>query len=99
MAAAVLVTIVAIFLWLALPPRQLALQAPFSDGAVPGILHIHSVRSDGRGTRDEIASAAARAGLKFIVITDHGDATRAVEPPIYREGVLCIDGTEISTSG
>ena len=31
-------------------------------------------RSDGRGTPDEIAAAAARAGLKFVVFTDHGDA-------------------------
>ena len=46
------------------------------DGTVPGVLHIHTNRSDGRGTPDEIAAAAARAGLKFVVFTDHGDATR-----------------------
>ena len=98
-AAAVLVIVAAIVLWTILPARQLALQTPFSDGSVPGILHIHSVRSDGRGTPEEIARAAARAGLKFIVITDHGDATRTPDPPVYRDGVLCIEGTEISTSG
>ena len=27
-----------------------------------------------------------RAGLKFIVVTDHGDATRAPDAPVYREG-------------
>ena len=97
--AAVFLIVAAIVLWTRLPPKQLALAPSFSDGTVPGILHIHSVRSDGRGTPEEIAHAAARAGLKFIVITDHGDATRKPDAPVYREGVLCFDATEISTSG
>lgn len=99
MATAVLAAAVAVFLWTALPPKQLALAAPFDDGSVPGILHVHSVRSDGRGTPDDIARAAAHAGLKFVVITDHGDGTRAPDPPVYRDGVLCLEGTEISTAG
>ena len=48
---------------------------------------------------DEVASAAARAGLKFVIFTDHGDATRDPDPPHYRDGVLCIDAVEVSTSG
>src|SRR5438876_8747406 len=99
MAAAVLVTVVAIFLWVRLPEKQRVLPNTFPDGTVAGVLHIHSSRSDGRGTVEQIAHDAARAGLKFIVITDHGDATRPPDPPVYREGVLCLDGTEISTSG
>jgi hypothetical protein len=98
-ATAVLLAAVAVVLALTLPPKQLLLSAPPPDGTVPGILHIHSVRSDGRGTLDEIARAAARAGLKFIVVTDHGDATRAPDPPVYRSGVLCLDAVEISTRG
>jgi hypothetical protein len=31
------------------------------------------------------------------VITDHGDGTRAPDPPEYLHGVLCIDSVEIST--
>ena len=99
MAAAVLATVVAIFLWARLPPAQQRLASTFADGTVAGVLHIHSSHSDGRGTPGQIAHDAARAGLKFIVITDHGDATQAPEPPVYREGVLCLEGTEISTSG
>ena len=34
-------------------------------------------RSDGSGTVDAIAAAAARAGLQFIILTDHGDGTRS----------------------
>ncbi len=36
-----------------------------------GNVHIHSTYSDGSGTVEEIAGAAQRAGLDFIVITDH----------------------------
>ncbi|HUK34080.1 MAG TPA: hypothetical protein VLV86_09235 [Vicinamibacterales bacterium] len=97
LAVAVLVTVAAIFLWTRLPPKQQSLTATFSDGTVPGALHVHSSRSDGRGTPEEIAHDAARAGLKFVVITDHADATAVPAPPVYREGVLCLEGTEIST--
>ena len=62
-----------------------------------GAYHVHSTRSDGTGTLDEIAAPRARAGLQFVVVTDHGNGTRAPEPPAYRSGVLCIDGVEIST--
>jgi hypothetical protein len=86
------------FAALTLPPEQLALE-PFEDGSVAGILHIHTNRSDGRGAPEDIAATAARAGVRFIVFTDHGDATRPPDPPVYRSGVLCIDGVEISTAG
>lgn len=65
---------------------------------VKGAYHIHSERSDGTGTADEIAEAAQRAGLHFVIITDHGDGTRAPDPPTYRAGVLCIDAAEVSTT-
>ena len=45
-----------------------------------------------------IAAAAARAGLQFIILTDHGDATRTPDPPAYRSGVLTIDGVELNTT-
>lgn len=98
LATAALVAAVAVFVGFTLPPKRLALAAP-TDGSIPGILHIHTNRSDGLSGPDEIAAAAARAGLKFIVFTDHGDATRTPDPPAYRSGVLCLDGVEISTNG
>ena len=99
LAAAVLATVAAIFIWARLPPKRQLLSSTFDDGTIAGVLHVHSNRSDGRGTPEQIAHDAAKAGLKFVVITDHGDATRQPDPPIYREGVLCLEGTEISTSG
>jgi hypothetical protein len=93
-----LVAAVAVLVVATLPPRRQMLGA-IADGTIPGIIHVHSNRSDGSSSPDDIAAAAARAGLKFLVFTDHGDATRTPDPPIYRSGVLCLDGVEISTTG
>ncbi|MBI4887158.1 MAG: CehA/McbA family metallohydrolase [Acidobacteria bacterium] len=86
--------------YLALPPRAdpPPAGAGAAAGSVRGAIHIHTSRSDGTGTVDEVAAAAARAGLHFIILTDHGDATREPDPPQYRAGVLCIDAVEISTA-
>lgn len=84
---------------ISLPSARLPLETPFADGTVPGILHVHTNRSDGRSSPDDVAAAAARAGLKFVVFTDHGDGTRTPDPPAYRSGVLCLDAVEISTTG
>ena len=97
LAAAVLA---AAFLFLALPLPQQASPLPVSTPGVPtalGSFHIHTNRSDGSGSPDDVAAAAARAGLNFIVLTDHGDGTRKPDPPQYRHGVLVIDGVELST--
>jgi hypothetical protein len=98
LATAALVAAVFVYGALTLPPARVSLAAA-DDGTVAGIAHVHSNRSDGRGTPDEIAAGAARAGLKFVVFTDHGDATRMPDRPAYRSGVLCVDGVEISTTG
>jgi hypothetical protein len=95
---AALAAAVAVWSALTLPPRRLTLVAR-QDGTIPGIIHVHTNRSDGLSGPDEIAAAAARAGLAFVVFTDHGDGTRAPDPPSYRAGVLCLDGVEISTTG
>src|SRR5665213_1247433 len=44
------------------------------DGTVAGVIHVHTNRSDGRSSPDEVAQAAAHAGLTFLIFTDHGDA-------------------------
>jgi hypothetical protein len=95
---AALAAAVAVFVALTIHPRRLTLP-PADDGTIPGVIHIHTNRSDGLSGPDEIAAAAARAGLKFVVFTDHGDATRRPDAPAYRSGVLCLDGVEISTTG
>ena len=87
---------------LTLPHGRVRLQpsrGPEAAPVVAGAFHIHTIHSDGTGTPDEIAAAAARAGLEFVVFTDHGNGTRAPAPPQYRSGVLCLDGVEIATTG
>ena len=95
----------AVFVWIVgtLPARPATASGPIDEAirrrTIAGAIHVHSTRSDGSGNRAEIAAAAAAAGLRFVIVTDHGDATRLPDPPAYIHGVLCIDAVEISTSG
>jgi hypothetical protein len=95
--AAAFVAAVVVFAGLTLPPRAARLTATLPPTYVMGGYHIHTNRSDGTGTVEDVAAAAARAGLAFVIFTDHGDATRVPDPPTYRDSVLCIDAVEIST--
>jgi hypothetical protein len=76
-----------------------ALDVSVQVATIPGAYHVHSRASDGTADRETIAAAAARAGLRFVVFTDHGDGTRTPEAPRYAHGVLCLDAVEISSSG
>jgi hypothetical protein len=91
-----------LILALGLPPRAIHVPAPsWQPGrtVVAGAFHVHTNQSDGAGSIDDVAAAAARAGLQFVIVADHGDGTKMPVPPAYRSGVLCLDGVEISTSG
>src|SRR4030095_16673142 len=96
-----LLAVISVGVYVALPqaPRVLPPSPAGFKPPVRGVVHVHTRRSDGTGTVNDVAAAASRAGLAFVVITDHGDATRGPALPIYREGVLCIDAVEISTDG
>ena len=93
--AAALVTAV----WVLLPAGARRLDAPADPRVISGAIHVHTRRSDGAGTVDDVARAAAAAGLGFVVITDHGDGTRPPDPPQWRHGVLIVDAVELSTTG
>jgi len=92
---------VGVFLFALVPPSSAKIDlAGWDDLAartIPGAYHVHTTRSDGHGDKAAVAAAAARAGLKFVVLTDHGDGTRPPDPPEYLSGVLMIDAVEIST--
>ena len=103
-----LLLVAAVLVWAAwalvtLPPESAALRVPVPGPGDPvvvrGAYHVHSVASDGTGTAEEIAAAAARAGLRFVILTDHGDAYTRPSAPRYLGSVLCIDAVEISTAG
>lgn len=60
---------------------------------VAGNLHVHTVYSDGTGLHREVAEAGARAGLDFVVVTDHNVWVDGVEG--YYDGVLLLVGEEV----
>ena len=91
--------LLALYITATLPPRATELATPLPATSIAGAFHVHTSRSDGSGTPEDVAAAAARAGLRFVVLTDHGDATRQPDPPVYRDGVLVIDAVEVGTLG
>ena len=98
LATAVVMAAVAVFVLSTLPPRAARPSAAANRSALAvGAWHVHSSRSDGSGSVEEIAAAAAGAGLDFVILTDHGDGTRAPDPPRYVHDVLVIDAVEINT--
>ncbi|RME36624.1 MAG: hypothetical protein D6793_05460 [Thermoflexia bacterium] len=58
-----------------------------------GNLHVHTVYSDGTACHREVALAAARAGLDFVVVTDHNVWVDGLEG--YYDGVLLLVGEEV----
>ena len=91
--------VAALVLLAALPPAPRGLP-PLAEGLktpIRGVIHVHTNRSDGTASVDDVLRSAAQAGLQFVIVTDHGDGTRAPDLPDYRNGVLYIDAVEIST--
>ena len=92
---------VSVFVFLLAPAAPVRVETAGWDAlaarTAAGAYHVHSTRSDGHGDPDAIAAVAAHAGLKFVILTDHGDGTRPPDPPQYRQGVLLLDAVEIST--
>lgn len=60
-----------------------------------GAIHIHTTHSDGTSNIKQIAKAAKKAGLKWILITDHNNLAGLKEEGWY-DGVAVIVGEEIS---
>ena len=89
--------VVAMWTWTALPPARGGTTGTPIAGDVRVAYHVHSQRSDGTGTIEQIAAAAVQAGVAAVVLTDHGDGTRVVDAPRYLAGVLIMDAVEVST--
>lgn len=78
-------------------PRALVGEVP-ADGyaRAAGVVHVHTTLSDGGGTPEQVIRAARAAGLAFVAITDHNNLD-AKPREGYRDGVLVLVGTELST--
>lgn len=83
-----------VLLWKPLPVAGAAPADGFTR--VAGILHVHTRVSDGAGTPEEVIAAAQRAGLAFLVITDH-NALDAKTLEGRHGDVLVLVGAELST--
>lgn len=55
--------------------------------------HVHSIYSDGAATHQEIAAAAANAGLNFVIVTDHNVRAEGLEA--YYGRTLLLVGEEV----
>jgi len=64
-----------------------------------GVYHVHTRFSDGHRSADDVAAIGARAGLDFVILTDHGAPN---EPSLAaqgrKSGILLLAGCEISSS-
>ena len=60
-----------------------------------GNIHVHTLHSDGTEPTEEVARAAQKAGLDFIVITDHNVLYKEEEG--YYHDVLVLIGEEVHT--
>ena len=60
---------------------------------IAGNLHMHTPFSDGEWYHDQIAGAAAAAGLDFVVVTDHNAWVQG--PEGYHGNVLVLVGEEV----
>ena len=101
-AAALAAVLVALGAWRAsvLPTPWTARGAPPSAvREVRVAYHVPSNRADGTAAAAKRAAAAAAAELEAVNLTDHGDGTRATDPPRRLDGVLVVDAAEIGSWG
>jgi hypothetical protein len=93
----VIVVLVVIIIFPIMSYKQEINRTPLPKEYKKGVYHMHTVFSDGRGTIEDIARAAAPMDLDFIIVTDHGrpnrDASAATK---FSNGVLVIGGSEFS---
>jgi len=80
--------------WHSLPVRPETMPDQFTR--VTTVLHVHTQLSDGGGSVEDVQRAAAEAGARVIVLTDHNTLAGKAAEGYSHKGVLTIVGTEIS---
>jgi hypothetical protein len=98
------IVVAAYVIWLAAavvrfnpPPAAAAAGGPPYE--ITGVYHVHTRFSDGHATPAEVAAAAAKRGLDFVILTDHGNPNReSLAAQGRRDGVLLLAGSELSVN-
>ncbi len=76
-------------------PKWLGLRRPGS-GMTVADLHVHTQRSDGTLSLDEVPAAARRGGLDAVAVTDHDRLSPDLDAPVTtREGITVVHGIEL----
>ncbi len=77
-----------------------AANEPLRRGAAwyAGVLHAHTVHSDGTLTTAALEQKAVDERLDFLAITDHNNTTHQLDQPARRD-LLVIRGEEVTTPG
>lgn len=63
-----------------------------------GVVHVHTIASDGSGTVNDVMEAAEHANLSFVAITDHNVAMTTEELALDPPDLPIISGEEIGTT-
>ena len=61
----------------ALPPGRLSSAQPVRDGTIAGVVHVHTNRSDGLSSPDEIAAKLEKLralGVEYVLLNGGGPA-------------------------
>jgi hypothetical protein len=88
--------------WLPDRSRGVAVEDPPPPDVcvVPGVLHVHTTYSDGSGSIPHVATAAAEAGLQFVIVTDHDTLQPLTDGwEGYHGGCLVLVGSEVRVRG
>ena len=72
---------------------SMSIATPTSIYEYAGNLHVHTPYSDGQALHAEVAQAAAKAGLDFVIVTDHNVWVDGIER--HYDKVLLLVGEEI----
>jgi predicted metal-dependent phosphoesterase TrpH len=76
------------------PKGLLARRRP--TGMVVADLHVHTDRSDGTMSMDEVPAAARAADVDAVAVTDHDRLHPALEAPVTtRDGIVVVAGIEL----
>ncbi|MEW6456484.1 MAG: PHP domain-containing protein [Acidobacteriota bacterium] len=68
-----------------------------NSSELEGVIHVHSILSDGKSDVKQISEEAKKAGLDFLILTDHGHPNfKSLKQEGIHNSISVISGSEIS---